>query len=293
VNDIAPGRVLDDLFSLARRYRSSTEYCNLMSFISRFRFYSPFNATLIHVQMPGARFVAPPRRWVNEYRRRIKPESSPKVILQPMGPVMFVFDVSETEPEPNAPALPDEVVRPFEVRSGQIGNELGATIENAKRDGVRVSARRVGSQSAGEIHTVQTGGFLDVLTRVKPSPVYLHVPLRYELLINGDHSPETQYSTLVHELGHLYCGHLGTPDPSWWPHRKELPATVQEFEAESVSYLVCTRVGIDTPSHTYLAHYFQNNEAVPDISLECVMTASGLIESMGRRRLRPRKAPPR
>lgn len=37
------------------------------------------------------------------------------MILQPMGPVMFVFDVSETEPLPGAPCLPREVIAPFEV----------------------------------------------------------------------------------------------------------------------------------------------------------------------------------
>jgi len=58
---------------------------------------------LIHIQMPGAKFVAPPHRWLHEYGQRIKPGAHPLVILQPMGPVMFVFDVSDTEPLPNAP----------------------------------------------------------------------------------------------------------------------------------------------------------------------------------------------
>jgi hypothetical protein len=50
--------------------------------------------------------------------------------------------------------------------------------------------------------------------------------------------PESRYATLVHELAHLYCGHLGTPDDGWWPDRQNLSLTVCEFEAESVSDLV-------------------------------------------------------
>jgi hypothetical protein len=63
----------------------------------------------------------------------------------------------------------------------------------------------------------------------------------------------------------------------------------REFEAESVCYLVCGRVGIDNPSDKYLAGYIEQNSHVPEISLECVMAASGLIEKMGFVRLKPRK----
>jgi hypothetical protein len=53
--------------------------------------------------------------------------------------------------------------------------------------------------------------------------------------------------------------------------------------------LVCGRAGIDNPSDKYLAGYLEHNEQVPDISLECVMAAAGLIEKMGSERLKPRK----
>src|SRR5205823_4033327 len=48
-----------------------------------------------------------------------------------------------------APPLPREIERPFEVRRGKVGGELWETIENAKRDGVRVTKREAGSQDAG------------------------------------------------------------------------------------------------------------------------------------------------
>jgi len=68
-----------------------------------------------------------------------------------------------------------------------------------------------------------------------------------------------------------------------------LPHEVCEFEAESVAYLICERLGIKNPSDEYLAGYMGKNEEVPSISLECVMKAAGLIEQMGRQRLKPRK----
>ncbi len=53
-------RALDDLFNLARKYRTTESYRELLKFITEFRFYSPFNAMLIHAQMEGAKYVAPP-----------------------------------------------------------------------------------------------------------------------------------------------------------------------------------------------------------------------------------------
>jgi hypothetical protein len=83
---------LDELLRLTYQYTSTKAYDDLLTFMRRFRLYAPYNAMLIHIQMPGARFVAPPHRWLYEYRQRIKPGAHPLVILQPMGPVMFVFD---------------------------------------------------------------------------------------------------------------------------------------------------------------------------------------------------------
>jgi len=287
----AARRSMDELFTLARRYRSCEAYCDLLKFIVRFRFYSPFNAMLIHTQMPGAGYVAPPQRWLSEYQRRIKAEAQPLVILQPMGPVMFVFDVSDTEPEKDAPPLPPEVEHPFEVCLGHIECELEMTIENAKRDGVSVAERKEGSQSAGAIEFVKSDEQLSVLIKQRPQKEYLLVPIRYKLILNSNLSVETKYATLIHELAHLYCGHLGTPNEKWWQDRRGLSREIREFEAESICYLVCHRLGIANPSEKYLANYMKDKREgdVPAISLECVMKSAGLIEQMGRERLKPRK----
>jgi hypothetical protein len=280
---------LDDLFSLARQYRSSQAYLELLQFVGRFRFYAPFNAMLVHIQKPGATYVAPPHRWLRDHCRRIKVGANPLVILQPMGPVMFVFDVADTEPEEGAPPLPPEVAQPFEVRGGRVKGELSQTIENAKRDGVEVIRREAGSQSAGMIQRTQRRGLLSITIRERPEREQLDVPLRYEVLLSSKLSSEAAYATLVHELAHLYCGHLGTPNPLWWPDRRGLSNEVREFEAESVCYLVCSRLGIDNPSDEYLGNYVKGQDETPKVSLERVVAATGLIEQMGRERLKPRK----
>ena len=166
---------------------------------------------------------------------------------------------------PGAPPLPPEVEHPFEVGQGRITNELAKTIENTKRDGIRVSERAHGSQRAGSIQYASTVETIEVPVGANPHVTYQRVPLRFELLLNCNLSLESRYATLVHELGHLYCGHLGTPNNKWWPDRQGLPLEIREFEAESVCYLT------------------------PPISLDAVLKSSWLIEKMGRERLGPRK----
>src|SRR5689334_4758752 len=90
-------RALDDLFLNAAKYQSTEGYQELLNFITRFHYYAPFNAMLVHIQKPGAKYVLPASRWKRDFGRTIKPAALPIVILQTMGPVMFVFDVSETE----------------------------------------------------------------------------------------------------------------------------------------------------------------------------------------------------
>ncbi|MHB8766854.1 MAG: ImmA/IrrE family metallo-endopeptidase [Deferrisomatales bacterium] len=287
----AARRALDELFAFARAYRSGESYRELLEFVSRFRFYAPFNALLVHVQMPGATFVAPAHRWWRDYGRRILRGARPLIILQPMGPVMFVFDVADTEPEADAPPLPPEVVRPFEVRRGRVQGELDRTIENAKRDGVAVTTQAVGSQRAGSIGAVPAGRHLFAPKRLKPEPEHVKLPLRYEVCLSSTLSAEARYATLVHELAHLYCGHLGTPDDRWWPDRRRLDRRAREFEAESVCYLVCRRLGLEPPSDEYLSGYLKATGDVPEISLECVVKAAGLIEQMGAGALKLRPEP--
>ena len=286
-------RALDELFSLTKQYRSSKSYNELMQFVARFRFYSPFNAMLVHVQMAGAKYVAPPHRWLRDFGRRIRAGARPLVILQPMGPVMFVFDVSDTEPTGSATQLPPEVDKPFEVRKGYVGGRLERVIENAKRDGLRITKSHEGSQSAGSIRHVAkdvkaSQKFQEGVEKYGNS-IGVDIPVRYDLLINEKLSREAQYATIVHELAHLYCGHLGTPNDKWWPDRRGLNHNTQEFEAESVTYLVCSRSNIDNPSDQYLSGYIGREVNVPPISLECVMKAAGLIEIMSQRRMKPRK----
>jgi hypothetical protein len=284
---------LDELFNATLRYRSSQAFMDLLNFVSRFKFYSPFNALLIHAQRPGSRFVATPARWDRNYGRTINVSANPIVILKPKGPVMFVFDVSDTEPGPNAKKLPRQVENPFEALEGKIGQQLEMTLSNVCRDGIRIQYQETGNQRGGSIQPVRNTNQEPLRYHYgnmrRKEPKWIEVLVRYEVLISQDLDREARYATLAHELAHLYCGHLGTPNRKWWPDRSGLDKNTVEFEAESTAYIVCGRQGIRTPAEAYLNGYLDQHDKIPDISLECVMKAAGLIDDMGEKPLKPRK----
>ena len=289
----AAKNAVDELLTLTSQYRLSNAYHELLKFMVRFPWYSPFNAMLVNVQMPGATFVASPSRWLERYKRRVKAGAQPLVILQPRGPVMFVFDVSDTEPEEGAPELPPEVLSPFGTgrqRSTTASGLLNQLVQNAVRDGVRVGWSRRGSQGAGSIRPAK-GSASQTFTWGVRKPQTMQVPVRYDVVIGSDLSKDAQVSTMVHELAHLYCGHIGTPDKKRWPNRSSLPLNAKEIEAESIAYIVCGRAGIPCKSEEYLEGYARKKEDTASISLERVTVVSRLIEDMSTKGLKPR--PPR
>ena len=204
---------------------------------------------------------------------------------------MFVFDVSDTEGD----TLPELVEAPFRAVGPLPKERMELTVKNCRRDGVEVHYVKSGSDHGGRISLLRDRNRVTTFsynsrTNGKLETKTISVPLRYIIEINEQLDPESRYAVLAHELGHLHCGHLGTPNPRWWPDRTGLPEEVEEFEAESVAYLVCTRAGVRTKSEAYLAGYAQVASAIPPISVDCVMKAAGFIEMMGTRALRPRTA---
>jgi hypothetical protein len=282
---------LDELFLLVKGHRDSRSYMALMRFIASFRHYSPFNAMLVHTQMPGARHVLPVKRWIKEHGRWPKHGAQPLVMLQPKGPVMFGFDVSQTEGK----ALPEGFEDPFRP-SGRLNEGVyPKTIENARRDGVEVQLKALGSTLGGYVRNATSSSHSIGIASTVGTARTLRVgnrdiPVVAEIVLNSNKSDETNYATLTHELAHLYCGHVGTPDPSWWPDRRSLTTQEMEFEAESVCYLVCQRAGLATPAVEYLSGYLEANRSVPHVSLDAVMTATQRVESMGARMLPPRES---
>ncbi len=273
---------LDKLFSDIGTYRNCNQFIDLLKFIKKFPEIAPFNAMLLHIQKPGSMYVATKTKWEREFNRTIKAGMNPLVILQPFGPVAFVFELSDTEgKEP----FPQELLEPFQVK-GQISDiEFNNFINSLKCDGIFYTEVNHGSASAGYIKTSTVERDLKFVRAKKE----VYVKSLYEMGVNRNHSDSVKFATIAHELGHLYCGHLGTPNLKWWGNRSNLNINVEEFEAESVCWLVCERMGITNPSEKYLSNYLDNNYMIPNISIDAVLKAVAILEKMIKGDSKPRK----
>lgn len=100
------------------------------------------------------------------------------------------------------------------------------------------------------------------------------------MMMNQNHPPATQFTTLAHELGHLFLGHLGPDKALGISARNMLGHLQKELEAESVAYLVARRNGVTPKSETYLSHYAKENVTVDNIDVYQVMRAAGQIETL-------------
>lgn len=272
---------IDYMLDLAFRYGGVSSVAGLLDQVAALRPYKPFNALLVLLQRPHASFLLPPQEWVEKFGRGIVPGEQPIVLLQPRGPVMFLFDVSQTEPLDDTEALPLDIGNPYAMTDVQDADlALHWITENAKLDGVRVSPARHRLRSAGCIGPSRNAVTQRVVAKKRPVRVELAVPVRFDTLLNNAYSPTEQLATLAHELGHLYCGHLGGTTEDWWPDRPGLGRPTQEYEAEAVARIVFRRLDPSAELPPHLDQYFSPGQPLPTGGLEQILTAAGRVIEM-------------
>lgn len=266
---------INDLFHRAMKNGNAKEWMTgLLTFIASMRRYSIFNAKLIFAQRPGAVAVGTPRYWANR-GRSIRPGAMPIVIIVPRGPFTLVYEYEDTEGSEAR-----RLNLPFDVK-GQISpgdwTRLAARVE---RDGkgsehqeglFRIIEEGLGYGRAGDVHHRRDAQD------------------RFVIRVNSNLDPAAKWTTLVHELGHIYCGQGGRHPRGWWPDRRGLPGIhpkmqrdIKEFEAEAVAWIVASRAGLETRSANYLASRVAplDNERV---DIDAVLQSANHIEALAHR----------
>ncbi len=254
--------LLDQLLTDSRLYTQSKAYKELLEFVVRLRNFAPFNAMLLHVQKPGLSYAASECDWRDRFGRWPKEGARPLLILWPFGPVALVYDVQDTEGR----ELPKDVSSFF--AQGTIDEErLGSFMPLMSRKNIEWRWFDGGDQRAGSIRVVKRASTPEEMTQ-------------YRMLVNRNHPAATQFTTLSHELGHLFLGHLGHDKVLNVPERPSMDQGQRELEAESVAYLVCGRNKVASKSEKYLSNYVDRNTTIDKIDVYQVMRAAGQVEGL-------------
>ena len=251
---------IDDLLRQSALYQSSEAYCEMVDFMSRFRDYAPYNLMLVRVQNPSCSFFATANDWCHRFRRSVKEDARPMLILRPMGPVMVVYALDDTEGD----ELPEELAR-FATFEGRWDLAwLDRLIRNAQRHLIRVDFRPLSSTNAGFVR--QSLG-----TEYEKFRIVIHEELK----------EESRFGILCHEMAHVFLGHLGNDEDHWWPARSHLGRSAIEIEAETTAYIVTRRLGLEGTSAEYISQHLQRDGAVPGgVSFDTIVKAAGKIERM-------------
>jgi hypothetical protein len=226
------------------------------------RNFAPFNAMLLHLQKPGLSHAASAPDWRDRFGRTIKEGTRPLVIMWPFGPVAFVYDVMDTEGN----ALPEGVLS-FVAHGAIDAAALVLFASRVRKSGIQWVELDAGDNKAGSIA---------VVTRSSDRKEVGH----YRMKVNRNQDPNVQFSTLAHELGHLFLGHLGPDKYLNIPQRGGLSHAQEELEAESLAYIVCARNGVHSKSETYLANFVQEHTTVDDVDIYQILRAANQIETL-------------
>ncbi|MBM4321785.1 MAG: hypothetical protein FJ125_18075 [Deltaproteobacteria bacterium] len=269
---------INELFRRSTLLRSTTAFRELIAFCGRFPHYSIFNCFLVFLQNPRASLFATATSWQKSCKRTVRPDARPMIILAPRSPVAFVYDVADTEGKvlPEQPQDPGaQPGFPPPLPPGVLQERFHSLQENGDR--YRIHIRR---RPRSVLHA---DGTTRRATEERGRYLLGNPKLIVEICDQLD--LPAGYAALIHELAHIFLGHLGGDDDGWWPERAQLTRPQSELEAESVSYLVCRRAGLAHRTTGHLLPHLRDEHELDAIDLALLLRVASFLEKMGEKRL--------
>lgn len=249
----------------------SDNYRNYLDCMSKFYNYSVNNSILIFMQKPDASLVAGYQAWQKKFKRQVKKGEKAIKILAPI-PHKFKKEIENENGEKEEKEISwtsFRAVNVFDV--SQTDGEALPTIANELTDSV--------------------DNFSELYSKLeKLSPV----PVSYEAITSGANgyfshaekrialkegmAEQQTIKTLVHEISHAILHDKETGE------EKEADRRTKEVQAESVAYVVCNYLGLDTSDYSfgYVAGWSGCKEVKQlTASMEVIRkTASAIIEEL-------------
>lgn len=260
---------VDALLRESAAYRSTEAFQEMVSFMANFRDYAPFNNMLVKLQRPSCSFFATQSDWRKRFGRVLTEDAKPMIILAPMHPVLLVYELDST----TGPPLPKSLEEFAQFDGEWDAKQLDRTLENATtRDLIRIDKVELSSTNAG-FATISTG----------VAGMKMRIGLHNKL------DAASQYGVLLHELAHIYLGHLGGDRDGWWPSRGDLGRHAMEVEAEAVAYIAARRAGLSGSSAEHVSGYLKGDATLDAVSLDLIAKVAGRLDEMGTRKLDMRR----
>ncbi len=260
---------IDDLIRRSWNLRDKKDFTKFIDFIAKFEHYSRFNTMLVYIQNKEVTFFGGVSYWKKNFNRTIKRFAKPYIILAPKSPVMLVYDVMETEGKDTPKEFLDKIF-------GENLFEVKGHIDRRVYEGAVLTAQSWGIQVIRKpLHYFKAGYVTTAITE------------RLEINLQEGATTEENFTVLLHELAHILLGHTGHKElrkkvidqKITLPERRKISRSTEELEAETVSYLISTKLKLIKRSEEYIAGYLKNIDDLMQFSYEMVIKVADKIDN--------------
>jgi tetratricopeptide (TPR) repeat protein len=269
-DNITDKHSIDQLFKRSIDYRSSYEFFKFFNFIARFQHYSRFNTMLVYLQNENVTIFGSEAFWRKKFYRTVNENARPLIILAPKSPVILAYDIFDTSGEYS----PEEFLEKGlganpNVVLGKIDSaDYNKAISEIQKWGIEILYKSLSYFKGGHITTIFSG--------------------KLEICLKENVSDEKNLATVLHELAHLFLGHTGHIELKHrelnksitLPEARNLSLTVRELEAETVSFLISKKLGLETRSAEYIGTYITCEDDFINFDYELVIKVADKIDRL-------------
>jgi len=265
---------------------NSDKYKDYLKSMACFHNYSRRNIMLIHFQLPHATKIASSRLWKEEFSRFPKKGETALYIYAPIGskkPETKLFE--KIDPETKVPVL-DENGKPVMEELTTLGSGPRfklVPVFDVSQTGGEPLPELVENLTANVEHYE---ALLNALKAVSPLPIEFetmkpnqdgYCRFGEKIGIREGMSEAQTIAAIVHEITHAKLhdkNNLAETDT-------QKSSEVQEIEAESIAYVVCQRLGIETGANSfgYLAEWSDHDKEMKGLksSLDIIRNESAIL----------------
>lgn len=255
---------LKDLFN-------SDNYTNYLKTLSKFHNYSFNNSFLIAMQNPDARLVKGLNSWNKDFNRRVKKGEKSIMIFAPLI-------ASKDGEKPKYNSATNEVIKDAkgntimeQYKKGDvIGFKTSVVFDISQTEGDAIKAIDFlhADELTGNVESYEQ--IVDILEKLSP------VEINFEEIESGtkgfynfrdkrigiqkDMSELQTLKTLIHEISHAKLHDRDFVNGK--PNKDVGTRKLQETQAESIAFVVCNNLGLDTSDYSfkYLAGWSSGKE---------------------------------